>query len=94
MSGWDRFDPSEPRRRKQPADALSHFVIVERDGADPDQEQPAQDQLGRPVRRCTICGAEGVGMILHHNPDAELDPKRSVCGGCQGRANARRLGLL
>jgi hypothetical protein len=86
----DGFDASAPRRRRAPADALSHFAIVEREGKDPDHE-PARDP--RPVNSCRRCPAEGVGMMLHQDPDDENSPYRTVCGNCQGAANLRRYGI-
>lgn len=88
MSG--NFDPSEPRRRRPPASALSHFAIVEREGPDP-MNTPAFDP--RLVRRCKCCGVEELNMILHQDPDDEGNPYRTVCGKCQGEANLRRMGV-
>lgn len=67
-------------------DGLSHFAIIERDGPDPDA-----DPVGR-VNRCQNCSTEGVSMILHADPDNN-DPRRCVCGKCQGEANLRRMGI-
>jgi hypothetical protein len=85
MSRDDGYEiTTQPRRPR--LDGLSHFAIVERDGTDPDAA-PA----GR-VNRCQSCHVEGVSMILHADPDSS-DPRRCICGKCQGEANLRRCGL-
>lgn len=65
---------------------LTHFAITERQGPDPDEEPSG------PVNRCRLCAAEGVGMILHPDPESG-DCRRQICGTCQGAANARRAGI-
>ena len=76
---------SAPRRRVN-YDGPSHFAIVEREGQDPHAEP-----IGS-VNRCRRCPAEGIGMIMHPDPDT-TDPRRVVCGTCQGEANARKCGI-
>lgn len=71
---------SAPRQRRE--NALAHFAIVERPGADPYQdEQP---------HTCRHCGA--ATAILHPDPESN-DCRRTICGHCQGEANARRAGI-
>ena len=74
-----------PRRRAN-YDGPSHFAIIEREGQDPD------DAPSRSVNRCRRCPAESAGMILHPDPESS-DPLRTICGTCQGEANARRCGI-
>jgi hypothetical protein len=81
----ERFDPTE--RRRPARDAITHWAIVEREGRDPEQEP----LTGRRMNRCQRCHSEGDSMILHADPYT-TDPRRVVCGTCQGKANAELLG--
>lgn len=80
----DSYEATTQPRRRVRLDGPSHFAIVEREGADPDEEPRG------PVNRCRNCSAEGVGMILHADPFSS-DPRRCICGKCQGEANARLM---
>ncbi len=63
-------------------DGPTHWTIVEREGTYPEQE------IAGPSNTCRRCGTSGAGLVLHADPDTS-DPRRTVCGECQGRANAR-----
>lgn len=81
----DGYEATTQPRRRARFDGPSHFAIVEREGADPEEAVTGQ------VNRCRNCMVEGTGMILHADPDSS-DPRRCICGKCQGGANARRMG--
>lgn len=90
-----------PRRRREPSGLWTFIDLAElrdlREAAGAvariDEAEPIEQPL-RSVNRCSICPAEGVGMILHPNPETVIpDGRRTICGPCQGKANSRRAGV-
>jgi hypothetical protein len=75
-------------RRYKRENALTHWAITERDGREPDEQLSDVKSM----RRCQTCNAEGVMLILHPDPQRS-DPRRCICGDCQGRINATRAGM-
>jgi hypothetical protein len=83
MSRDDGYEVTTQPRRRNPY-GVSHFAIVEREGEDPDRPPPTS------VNTCRDCRAEGPSMVLHADPDNN-DPRRVICGKCQGEANLRSM---
>lgn len=53
-------------------------------------DEQARHKPAGNAQRCKTCGAET--PILHPDPDRADDIRRSVCGTCAGKSNARLMG--
>lgn len=103
MSGrQESYDATTSTRRRR-RDVPSEWTVIEidelrelrRSAGGTGFDTPTAQEIAEPLRsvnRCRLCPAEGVGMLLHADPD-NSDPRRCICGGCQGAANARRAGI-
>lgn len=53
---------------------------------------PSPDRVVALGKVCRLCHAE-VSM-LHQDPDRVSEPRRTICGECQGKANRRIVDAL
>ena len=76
-------DLDQRRRRGQADRGEGHWAAVWVDGKPAEQVATA--------KACRRCDRPNPGGILHQDPDSPR-PERTVCGRCQGEANAERYG--